>query len=120
MSAGELVAFLGALSLIFFLGILDDLRAVSAQAKFAVQFIAALGLVANGWIFHDLRLPLFGNLELGVMAPIISVLWIVGITNAINLFDGIDGLASGISAIIASSFLVLALMRPFNGSEETP
>jgi len=111
LSTGQFMVFLGSLSVIFFLGVLDDLRAVSAPTKFAVQFIAALSLVASGWSFHELRLPLFGNVELGVLAPIVSVLWIVGITNAINLFDGIDGLASGISAIIASSFLVLALMQ---------
>lgn len=107
----NLLYLAAAVLLIFLLGLLDDLCSVSSTGKFAVQIIAAGTLVSSGWQFEVLQLPLIGILDLGLFAPFISILWIVGITNAINMIDGLDGLASGVSAIIASSFLVLALVQ---------
>lgn len=112
----ELVSLGAAVMLIFLLGLLDDLRSVSAPGKFAIQIIAAGALVSSGWQFEVLALPFVGTLELGPMAPLLSVLWIVGITNAINLIDGLDGLATGVSAIIGASFLALALAQGDTGT----
>jgi UDP-GlcNAc:undecaprenyl-phosphate GlcNAc-1-phosphate transferase len=108
---GGWLNFAVALLLIFLLGIADDLRGISPLWKFVVQFAAALILVAGGWSFSQLGLPWAGEVDLGMLAPVVSMLWIIGITNAINLLDGIDGLAGGIAAIIAASFLALAAFR---------
>jgi UDP-GlcNAc:undecaprenyl-phosphate GlcNAc-1-phosphate transferase len=110
-SPESLALFGSAVLMVFALGVVDDLRAVSVPGKFAVQVLAAAILVAAGWSFPALELPFVGLVDLGLLAPVVSILWIVGVTNAINFFDGLDGLASGISAIIAMSFLVLALVQ---------
>ncbi len=106
----ELATLLGATAVIFALGLVDDLRTLPAWVKLPIEVIVASVLVAVGSGFHVLGLPFMDRIELGLLGPILSVLWIVGVTNAINLIDGLDGLAGGVVAIIASSFLVYALM----------
>ncbi len=61
--------------------------------------------------FGTLSLPVLGDIELGVLGGIASCIWIVGVTNAINLIDGLDGLASGVVAIIAISFSIYAFVQ---------
>src|SRR6266446_2747975 len=56
-------------------------------------------------------MPLWGNISLGFFGGLVTTVWIVGVTNAINLLDGLDGLAGGVAAIIASSLLVLACIQ---------
>ena len=89
-------------------GTLDDVRDVSAPAKTA-------GLVFGGSVMYLLgvtllyfRIPFVdGLIVLGPdLAPLISVLWVVGMANAVNLIDGLDGLATGIVAIAAGSFFL--------------
>lgn len=107
----DLLGFTFAALLIFCLGLADDLSGLKAASKLAVQVVAASMVVSLGWQFHIVRLPVEGSLELGVLAPILSVVWIVGVTNAINFLDGLDGLAAGIVAIIAGSLLMLAVLQ---------
>ncbi|MDE6297301.1 MAG: undecaprenyl/decaprenyl-phosphate alpha-N-acetylglucosaminyl 1-phosphate transferase, partial [Muribaculaceae bacterium] len=88
----------GALSL-FIVGIADDLIGVRYRAKFIVQIFAAILLVVADLVFNDMH-GLFGLETLPYFIAIpITILLIVFITNAINLIDGIDGLASGLSSI---------------------
>ncbi|HEX2253255.1 MAG TPA: MraY family glycosyltransferase [Thermoanaerobaculia bacterium] len=108
----DLVALLLGLGMVFLVGLVDDVTGVSAWKKLLVQVIAA-GLLVNlglRWQFELLGLPGGGALELGPWSGPLTVLWIVGVTNAINLIDGLDGLASGVVAIIAGSFLIFALL----------
>ena len=56
-----------------------------------------------------LSLPGLGDVELGIFGEVVSLLWIVGVTNAINLLDGLDGLAGGVVAIVATGLLVYAV-----------
>lgn len=107
----DFLGFSFAAGLIFCLGLADDLLGLRAAYKLAVQIAAASIMVSMGWQFHTLRLPIEGSFELGVLAPVLSVLWIVGVTNAINFIDGLDGLAAGIVAIIGGSLLVLAVLQ---------
>ena len=100
-----------AVTIIFGLGIVDDVRGLAPGVKILVQILAASIIVFIGWQFTALRLPFEGRFYVGAVAPLLSVVWIVGITNAINLIDGLDGLAAGIVTIIASSLLVLALLQ---------
>lgn len=100
-----------AVLLIFLLGLVDDLRGLGAVAKFSVQSVAAGLVISAGWQFEALSLPVEGRLDLGFLAPVLTLVWIVGVTNAINLIDGLDGLASGIVAIVSGSLLILAAVQ---------
>ena len=88
-------------SLIFALGLYDDLRGLSYKAKFAGQFAAALILLAYNIRIEFISLPYQEIIFLGIFIIPLTLLWVVGITNAVNLIDGIDGLATGVSVIAA-------------------
>ncbi|MDD6159930.1 MAG: MraY family glycosyltransferase [Oscillospiraceae bacterium] len=100
--------------IIVILGIFDDIYTLSAKLKFVVQIIAALIAVFMGNRIEVLSNPnIFSdNLywELGALSIPITVIWIVAITNAVNLIDGLDGLACGVSTISSLSMLVIALL----------
>lgn len=107
----ELFALMFGAGLVFLVGVIDDLYGVSAAKKFLFQFVAAWLLVRVGWSFGVLRLPGIGEIDLGLFGPVVSILWIVGVTNAINLIDGLDGLAGGVVTIIAVSLLGYAILQ---------
>jgi UDP-GlcNAc:undecaprenyl-phosphate GlcNAc-1-phosphate transferase len=94
------------------LGIYDDIKGANAPKKFAVQCLVAGGLYWAGYRIGSLTLPILGPVELGWMSLPVSLLWMVGITNAMNLLDGIDGLATGVTACIA---LALAFLNMLGG-----
>lgn len=104
-------ALVATTGLVFLVGLVDDLLDISPLRKLGGQLLAAVVLVAAGWRFEVLSLPWAGTVELDGWSWPLSVLWLVGVTNAMNLIDGLDGLASGLVAIIASSLLVLALVQ---------
>jgi len=100
--------------IIVVLGVVDDIMALPAGIKFVIQIGAALIPALNGVqilafsnpnIFSDNLYWVLGNLSIPI-----TVLWIVGLTNAVNLIDGLDGLANGVSAISATTMLVIALL----------
>ena len=109
-----LCVLLGA-AIIVALGIFDDVLALGAKLKFVVQIVAAAIPVCIG----NLQIGLFTNLNplsdtpfvhLGILAVPATIIWIVGITNAVNLIDGLDGLAVGVSSIAAITMLAVALL----------
>jgi len=90
-------------------GVIDDLREVSAPAKMAGIVLAASILVIAGIAILVLRVPFAGVFVLSNdWSYLLSVVWVVGLTNAINLIDGLDGLAAGIVAIAAATFFLYA------------
>ena len=90
-------------------GIIDDLRDVSAPAKLAGMVVAASVLVISGISILVFRVPFAGVFVLSTdWSYLLSVLWVVGMANAINLIDGLDGLAGGIVAIAAGTFFLYA------------
>ncbi len=90
-------------------GVIDDLREVSAPAKIAGMVLAASVLVISGISILVFRVPFAGVFVLSTdWSYLISVLWVVGMANAINLIDGLDGLAGGIVAIAAGAFFLYA------------
>ncbi|PKR77792.1 undecaprenyl-phosphate alpha-N-acetylglucosaminyl 1-phosphate transferase [Halalkalibacillus sediminis] len=99
---------LGAL-LIITIGVVDDLYSVKPVVKLFAQITASIMVIAAGLKIEFLTIPFMGSVDLGVWSYIITVLWIVGITNAINLIDGLDGLAGGVSAIAFLSMFVMAI-----------
>jgi len=100
--------------IIVVLGIMDDIHALPAKPKLVVQIIAALVAVLGGNRIYILsNINIFSKepyWELGILSIPISVLWIVAITNAVNLIDGLDGLACGVSTISSMTLLVIALI----------
>ncbi len=108
---GELLALAFGTAVVFLVGVVDDLVGVSAAKKLLFQLVAAWPLVQAGWAFEVLRLPLVGEIHLGLFGGFVSLLWIVGVTNAINLIDGLDGLAGGVVTIISVSFLGYAVLQ---------
>lgn len=90
-------------------GILDDTLGLSPKIKMLGQLIAALILVEYGFIIGFIELPgLSSYLWLSRASVIVTVLWLIGVTNAINLIDGLDGLAAGTVAIAMVAILVSA------------
>src|SRR5205809_784972 len=98
-------------ALVFAIGLADDIVALSCIQRFLVQVVAAGGVVYGGWSFGRLYVPLWGEVDLGLWGGLVTVVWIVGVTNAINLLDGLDGLAGGVAAIIGTSLLIFAWIQ---------
>ena len=96
--------------LIFLLGIADDLRPLPAKFKLLVQIAAAGVAVYLGVRIEVLSNPLGGMVILPMwLATSVTIFWLVGITNTINLIDGLDGLAGGVSLIAASTTALIAI-----------
>ena len=110
----EFGAILFASMILFGLGLLDDTINLKAHVKLIVQIILATGLT-----FVGVRIILVPETILlgSIFNHLLSVIWIVGITNAMNFFDGMDGLAAGLAAIISFFLAVVALQMdaPFVG-----
>lgn len=90
-------------------GVLDDKFQIRPIIKLAGQLLAAGVVISGGLVIERITIPFLGLVELNHFSLIITVLWIVGISNAINLIDGLDGLASGVSTIALSSILIMAV-----------
>ena len=98
---GELFVVLGLAVLLAFVGLLDDLASLSPVFRLVVEVGAGLAVWAVGG-----GIDLFGP---GVTDAAITVVWVVGITNAFNLLDNMDGLSSGVAAIAAGWIFVIAV-----------
>src|SRR5580700_3343081 len=96
----ELLGVVLAAGAIFAVGILDDFREMSAPAKIAGQILAASILYFLGVTMYQFKVPLAGFIVLtpGII-PLITAAWVIALTNAVNLIDGLDGLAAGVVAI---------------------
>jgi UDP-GlcNAc:undecaprenyl-phosphate GlcNAc-1-phosphate transferase len=93
--------------LMFAVGQLDDLRQVSPPAKIAGTVLSATTMSIAGVSILFFRIPFAGLLSLSPdMSTLLTVLWVIGMTTAINYIDGLDGLAAGIVAIAAAALLL--------------
>ena len=100
---GELGVLLGLGLGLSLMGLLDDIRGLRPLARLIVQAAAAFAVVGVG-----LQVHIFGSNLLNV---IVTVVWIVGVTNAFNLLDNMDGLSAGVTAIAAVSFFLIAAIN---------
>jgi UDP-GlcNAc:undecaprenyl-phosphate GlcNAc-1-phosphate transferase len=125
LSVRTFVCIMGPATLVFLLGLYDDFRPLNAYVKFSIQAIAGALLFFGGFgVFH---LPLFfGSYSFGWLALPLTIVWVLWITNAFNLLDGVDGLAAGsalfstltvfVVSLVAGNFLVSSLTLALAGA----
>jgi UDP-GlcNAc:undecaprenyl-phosphate/decaprenyl-phosphate GlcNAc-1-phosphate transferase len=100
---GDLTLILGLAVGLALMGLLDDLRGLGPALRLGLEAAAALALVASG-----VSVQIF---DLSLLNAAVTIVWIVGLTNAFNLLDNMDGLSAGVAAIAALSFFVIAAIN---------
>lgn len=99
-------------SIMFFTGLLDDMLNLKPLIKFGMQVIAALVLMFVGGVtLNAIHLPFGIVINWGILSFLVTFFWLTGITNAINLIDGLDGLAAGICIIVLAIFVPIAVIE---------
>ena len=106
------VGFCIGAGIIAIMGFLDDFKELKALEKLLFQIVAASIIYLFGIGIVGIKIPFIYNnlIDFGIFAYPITLFWILGITNAVNLIDGLDGLAAGISSISATSLLAIFLL----------
>lgn len=104
----NLIGLFSGATIIVVLGLLDDTRGTTALQKIGLQVAAAL--VTS--VIFDIKityliLPTLGKIDFGVLSIPITLIWVIGLTNALNWVDGLDGLAAGITSIACVSLLII-------------
>ncbi|MBI4514610.1 MAG: hypothetical protein HY699_02180 [Deltaproteobacteria bacterium] len=91
-------------------GVVDDVRSLGPLAKLCCQIIAGAIALAGGYAISAVSNPFGGGpIALGWLAAPVTLLWVVGITNAFNLIDGLDGLAAGVALIASATLFVMSV-----------
>jgi UDP-GlcNAc:undecaprenyl-phosphate GlcNAc-1-phosphate transferase len=105
------IPVLAAFCLMWVLGLVDDFRSLPARVKLILQIAAAVLVTLGGFTVYSMRIPGAAGITLDILAYPVTVVWIVGLSNAMNLVDGADGLAGGITAFASAAFGTIFLMR---------
>jgi len=106
----EMLGVVVAAAVIWSVGFVDDVREISAPAKVAGMVLAGSVLSMTGVSILVFRVPFFDLLFLSAdWSALVTVLWVLGMATAVNLIDGLDGLAGGTVAIASGTFLLYAL-----------
>jgi UDP-GlcNAc:undecaprenyl-phosphate GlcNAc-1-phosphate transferase len=103
-------------TVILTVGIIDDLMQLSAKVKLLGQIAAAIVLVLFDVRIEWLTNPFGDMINVNYLSIPLTIIWVVSLTNTVNLIDGLDGLAAGVSALASLSILFIAIM---NGSPVT-
>ena len=104
------IGILGPATIVFLLGLVDDVRHLSAYWKFAVQIVAAVLLYLNGFGISVVSSRAGGSTVGWMLGLPLTVLWVLWITNAFNLIDGLDGLAAGSALFSTLVICVIAIL----------
>lgn len=110
ISGRQALALLTGGLLIAFVSLIDDLYHVPYPIRFAVQGIAAIVFMAGFTFWDVVSLPLAGRFSLGIAGIALTLLWIVGLTNAYNFMDGIDGMVGGQGTAAGLGWVLLGLL----------
>ena len=111
---GPILGMLIGACVIVVVGVLDDIYQLPPVIKLIGQSVAAIIVMSFGVMVHFLTNPFSGMFWLGLLSIPVTFLWIVGVTNAVNLIDGLDGLAAGVSSIAGLTMGVVALLTGAN------
>lgn len=107
---GPLTPMLIGTLVVFTVGVIDDVRGLPVWPRLAAQILAAAGVMASGLLIE--RITVSGETwDLGWLAWPITLVWIIGLTNAFNFIDGIDGLAGGIAVIAGATCTAILIAR---------
>lgn len=109
--SGPILGLILGATIVFLTGVMDDIYELSPWIKLLGQFVAASVAIYFGIVVEFVTNPFNGLLNLGYFSIPLTLLWIVGISNAINLIDGLDGLAAGVSGIAALTMGIVALVQ---------
>ncbi len=109
----EIAGLLVGGTVILIVGVIDDMKQLSAKTKLCGQIAAAMVLVLFNVRIEWLTNPFGDMLYLNYWSIPLTVLWVVGLTNTLNLIDGLDGLAAGVSTIASITILLVALQQNF-------
>jgi UDP-GlcNAc:undecaprenyl-phosphate GlcNAc-1-phosphate transferase len=116
-SSGNVIAVVVSAAIMFATGFIDDVREVSAPAKIAGMVLAGSVLSLTGASIVNVPLPIVGFTVLSPdLAALVTVIWVLVMANAVNLIDGLDGLAAGMMAIASGAFLLYAINLDRSGA----
>ncbi len=104
----QFLALAGCAALVCLMGARDDFRDVDWRLKLGTHVFAAMVLYFNGFHIDEMTLPGGGTVSLGILDPVVTVLWVVLVTNALNLIDGRDGVAAGLAALVSGTMAYVA------------
>ena len=115
---GQVVALLGIGALTTAVLVVDDIRQLPARYKFVSQLVLAAVVPAVGVSIHFINFGGGHVVTLGILAIPITVVWLLGMQNTMNLLDGVDGLAAGVAAIVAGALMLAAVNREGSNPEQ--
>ncbi len=105
----QVTTLLGSATVVFLIGLIDDLRGLPARFKFLTELLGATALCLAGVRISGIEFGEGFAFSLSWLSGPITLLWIVGITNAVNMSDGLDGLAAGVAAIACGVIATFAI-----------
>lgn len=106
--ADTFMGFVAAVTLVFLVGFLDDIKLASPGLRSAVELVAATAVYAAGYRIDDIGFPIGPEISLGWFGYFVTIAWIWAITNAFNIIDGRDGVALGVAIFAAVTLAVVA------------
>jgi len=106
-----LVSLLGGGGLLFVVGLLDDLRDMRAILKLLAQVAAGVIVYAAGIRIEAISVPFFSPVHLGMLSLPATIFWMVLVTNAVNLIDGMDGLAGGVVVLAGGTLFIMSVIE---------
>jgi UDP-GlcNAc:undecaprenyl-phosphate GlcNAc-1-phosphate transferase len=106
--SSQVLSLIVGTTILFIMGTFDDKMDLDCNLKLAFEMAVAALAAFSGWRVETLVLPAAQEIHLGFLSYPVTILWIVGIANAINMVDGLDGLASGIAIVISIVSLAIA------------
>ncbi len=104
-----LLALLAGGALALGIGVVDDVRGLRARWKLLLQCLPACAAMAGGYVIHEVSTPFGGSLSLGALAIPVTLFWFLGCMNAVNLLDGLDGLAAGVCLFVSLTLLLVSV-----------
>lgn len=106
-----IASILGGGGLLFLVGLWDDLKDARAIVKLAAQVIAAIIVFSMGIRIEGISVPFLHTVPLGMLSLVVTVFWMVLVTNAVNLIDGMDGLAGGVVVLAGGTLFVMSVIE---------